>query len=112
MLTYLSAAAIGAAIGAIVDGPLIWSEIAGGALALIVWVTPLGWLFVTMIRVADVPHPEFPRHYVKARWVGIIAGALFFPLLTIPAFISVRRLSLYNRLRLANSPSNSQASDR
>ena len=64
----------------------------------IVWCALLAWLFITMIRIGYIPETEFPAHYKKARWIGIIAGALFFPILGLPAYISLRRLHRYNLL--------------
>ena len=64
----------------------------------IVWCALLAWLFITMIRIGYIPETEFPAHYKKARWIGIIAGALFFPILGLPAYIALRRLHRHNLL--------------
>jgi hypothetical protein len=61
----------------------------------LVWCALLGWLFTTMIRIGRLPEDQFPKHYKQARWVAILAGTLFLPILGLPAFISLRRLSLY-----------------
>jgi hypothetical protein len=63
----------------------------------LVWCALLAWLFITMIRIGRLPEDQFPKHYKKARWVAILAGTLFLPILGLPAFISLRRLSLYNQ---------------
>jgi hypothetical protein len=56
------------------------------------------WMFVTMTKIGNLSPDEFPSHYKKARWVGIIAGALFLPIIGVPAFISIRRLTRYDSL--------------
>lgn len=76
------------------EGTFGTSETAGP----LVWCALLAWLFISMIRIGRVPENQFPKHYTKARWVAIIAGALFLPILGLPAFISLHRLSQYNRL--------------
>ncbi|MCY2977725.1 MAG: hypothetical protein NTU79_03565 [Planctomycetota bacterium] len=63
----------------------------------LVWCALLVWLFITMIRIGRLPEDQFPKHYKKARWVAILAGTLFLPILGLPAFISLRRLSLYKK---------------
>ena len=72
----------------------------------LVWCAFLAWLFITMIRIGRLPEDQFPNHYKKARWVAILAGALFLPILGLPAFISLRRLSLYNDLLKTNQRPN------
>jgi hypothetical protein len=71
-------------------GPLVWSAI-------------FGWIFLTMIRLGRLPEEEFPKHYKKARWITILAGTIFLPILGIPAYISLRRLTLYNEARKSNT---------
>lgn len=53
-----------------------------------------GALLQTALR---LPY-DFERLYKRARWLGILAGAFGFPILTIPAFIGVSRLSKYRTL--------------
>jgi hypothetical protein len=78
----------------------------------LVWCLLLAWLFVTMIRIGRLPEEQFPKHYKKARWVAIIAGTLFFPILGLPAFISLRRLSLYNEtLKTTSNPNEKRTID-
>ncbi len=54
--------------------------------------------FGTMIRNAAQLPNDFDRCYKWARWLGILAGAFGFPILSIPAFIGVSRLSKYHKL--------------
>ena len=72
----------------------------------VVWCALLTWLFTTMIRIGRLSEDQFPKHYNKARWVAILAGTLFLPILGLPAFISLRRLSLYNESLKTNPPPN------
>ena len=69
----------------------------------LVWCALLAWLFITMIRIGRLPEDQFPKHYRKARWIAILAGTLFLPILGLPAFISLRRLSLYSELLKTNT---------
>ncbi len=61
-------------------------------------VTALFAFSVAMIKTAGQLPTEFPRRYRRARWLGILAGAIGFPVLSIPAFLSVWRLSTYRNL--------------
>ena len=54
--------------------------------------------FGTMIRTAMRLPDDFERLYKRARWLGVLAGAFGFPILTIPAFIGVSRLSKYRTM--------------
>ncbi len=54
--------------------------------------------FGTMIRTAMRLPSDFERLHKRARWLGILAGAFGFPILTIPAFIGVSRLSKYRTM--------------
>ncbi len=69
----------------------------------LVWCGLLTWFFITMIRIGKLPEDQFPKHYKKARWIAIFAGTLFLPILGLPAFISLRRLTMYNEM-LKNNP--------
>lgn len=53
----------------------------------------------TMIRTAMLLPRDFARLHSRARWLGILAGAFGFPILTYPAFIAVSRLSEYGKMR-------------
>ena len=54
--------------------------------------------FGAMVRNATQLSNDFKRRYKRARWLGILAGAFGFPLLSIPAFIGMSRLSKYRKL--------------
>jgi hypothetical protein len=56
--------------------------------------------FALMIRTAVLLPRDFERYYQRARWLGILAGAFGFPLLTIPAFVAVSRLAKYRNMNL------------
>ncbi len=93
-LTYVGLLVIGTVIGQAIDESFQVEHILGMS----VWFTLLTWLFVTMIRIGYVPPADFPSHYTTARWTGIIAGAMFLPILGFPALVSVCRLTRYNAL--------------
>jgi hypothetical protein len=46
-------------------------------------------LFAALARVGDSLLVAPEKNYRKARWAGIILGALFAPVLTIPCFYAV-----------------------
>ncbi|HBJ38274.1 MAG TPA: hypothetical protein DDZ51_26685 [Planctomycetaceae bacterium] len=102
-LAYVGLLVIGTAATQSIDERPIISNIFG----MTVWCSLLTWLFVTMIRISNVPHADFQSHYTKARWSGIIAGAMFLPILGLPAMISVRRLTRYHELINAKSQNES-----
>ncbi len=52
-------------------------------------------LFLSMVRTADGLELDFPRSYRRARWTGILAATVYFPWLTIPSYLAVRRLEEY-----------------
>ena len=54
-------------------------------------------LFLSMLRTADGLELDFPRNYHRAKWTGILADAVYFPWLTIPGSLVVRRLEEYRR---------------
>lgn len=94
MLAYIGIVVVVAGVSKTTDGSLRVADIAGP----LVWCALLTWLFAAMVRIGYVSHADFPAYYKRARWIGIIAGALFLPILGLPAFISVRRLTRYNTL--------------
>lgn len=51
-----------------------------------------------MIRTATVLPNDFERLHKRARWLGILAAAFGCPILTIPAFVAVSRLSKYRKM--------------
>ncbi|TWU16286.1 hypothetical protein [Allorhodopirellula heiligendammensis] len=93
MLSYL----VIAVIVAIVDQLHYGSFRLRDAVGPLIWCLFLTWLFAAMIRIGYTAPEKFPQRYQQARWIGIIAGALFLPILGIPAFISVRRLTRYHQ---------------
>lgn len=68
---------------------------------LAVWSLMTG-LFAALVWLGCLPHSDFPARYGKARWVGLIAGSLFLPVIGLPAFIAVRRLARYHSLTEAS----------
>lgn len=58
--------------------------------------------FGGMIKTATQLPNDFERLYKRARWLGILAAAFGFPILTIPALIGVSRLSKYRELTERN----------
>jgi len=60
--------------------------------------------FGAMIRTAVLLPRDFDRLYRRARWLGIVAGAAGFPILTYPAFIAVSRLGQYAKMRDGGEP--------
>jgi len=60
--------------------------------------------FAIMIKTAKHLADDLDRYYRRARWLGILAGALFFPILTVPAFLAVRRLERYRDFMTAQQP--------
>jgi hypothetical protein len=69
------------------QGLEIWSTVAGTA-----WCGLFIAFFLYMIQTASSLGVEFDRTYRRARWLGIIVSAMFFPILTIPGILAVRRL--------------------
>jgi len=94
MLTYICIVAVLSIAGQALEGSITLASIG----APLIWCSLLVWLCAAMIKIGYVSPDDFPSCYRKARWVGIIAGAMFLPILGLPAFISLRRLSRYNSL--------------
>lgn len=59
--------------------------------------------FVLMVRTAAQLHTDFDRVYRRARWIAIVAGAVGFPLFTIPFFLAASQLARHRRNRTGNS---------
>ena len=59
--------------------------------------------FFFMIRVANRLKTNFDRNYRPTRWMGILTATIFFPMLTIPAILAVRRLERYRKRRTATT---------
>jgi hypothetical protein len=51
--------------------------------------------FVFMINTARRLSIDVARNYRRARWLGILAASIFFPIFTIPGILAVRRLERY-----------------
>ena len=60
----------------------------------------LTMLFASLIVIAVKLPQNFENYYVRARWLGILAGAIGFPVLSFPAFLAVARLAKYRRQRI------------
>lgn len=68
MLAYIGIVVVVAVAKKTTDGSLRVADIAGPLL----WCAFLAWLFVAMVRIGYMSHVDFPAHYKKARWIGII----------------------------------------
>ncbi|MDZ7616205.1 MAG: hypothetical protein U1E05_04325 [Patescibacteria group bacterium] len=51
--------------------------------------------FAWMLKTASRLTVDFKGTYRLARWLAILAASIFFPILTIPAVLAVRRLERY-----------------
>ena len=58
--------------------------------------------FGSMIRTAKLLPNDFESLYRRARWLGILAGAFGFPILSLPAFLAVSRLATYRTMIQSN----------
>ena len=94
MLIYCAANLIISGILQFAESTLGIADVVAG----LIFAAPLAWLFLALVRLGRVVPQEFPLYYKKARWSGIIAGGLFFPLLSVPAFIALRSLTKYQDL--------------
>ncbi len=54
-------------------------------------------MFVSMLTTANRLEDQFSMYYRRARWTGILAATVFFPWLTFPGILAVRRLEKYRR---------------
>lgn len=52
-------------------------------------------LFLLMIHTANFLAADFRTFYRRARWLAIIAAAIWFPWMTVPAVIVIRKLERY-----------------
>ena len=67
---------------------------------------PYVLFFVWMLTTARRLEADFSKYYRRARWTAVLAAAFFFPFLTIPAVLAVKRLEQYRReLDAASVPS-------
>jgi hypothetical protein len=53
--------------------------------------------FVFILRTANRLGGDFDRVYRRARWLGILAATIWFPILTIPGILALRRLERYRK---------------
>ena len=53
--------------------------------------------FVYVLWIAGCFKKDFGRVYRRARWLGILTAAIFFPVLTLPGILAVRRLERCRR---------------
>ncbi|QDV86284.1 hypothetical protein [Planctomycetes bacterium TBK1r] len=73
----------------------LWSELSespvslGAVIGMTVTTAGFAFLFSQMIRLSRRMHTGLESAYSKIRWVGLLAGAFSFPLLTFPAFYAV-----------------------
>lgn len=70
----------------------------GGALAMLSMMILTVSFFALMIRTASLLSQGVERLHRRARWLGILAAAFGFPLLTAPAFVAVSRLAKYREM--------------
>lgn len=59
-------------------------------------------LFASMLWTASRLEVDFTQAYRRARWTGILVAVLYFPWLTIPGCLAVRRLEDYRRKLLTS----------
>jgi hypothetical protein len=74
---------------------LLTVEIIGPPILAIGIFSFFGMMVVTSGRLTT----DFDRVYSRARWLGILAGAFTFPILTLPAYVAVRRLAICRKMR-------------
>ncbi len=55
------------------------------------------FFFWSMLRTATTLEKDFGRAYRLARLTAIIAGAFFFPFLTLPCYFAIRHMEEYRR---------------
>ncbi|MDB5344549.1 MAG: hypothetical protein JWP89_2926 [Schlesneria sp.] len=55
------------------------------------------FFFWSMLRTATTLEKDFDSAYRFARWTAIIAGAFFFPFLTLPCYFAIRYMEEYRR---------------
>jgi len=70
----------------------------GEMVSVSIMATPMLLFFGIMIRTAMRLPGDFEKLHNRARWLGILAGAIGFPIFTVPAFIGVYRLGLYRTM--------------
>ncbi len=94
VIVYMSCASSIALYELFIDELPLVGAIIGGATMMAATLLFFGTMIRTAMRLPD----DFERLYKRARWLGILAGAFGFPILTVPAFIGVSRLSKYRAM--------------
>lgn len=57
----------------------------------------MGLVAIYMVWISNRLRRDFNKTYKLARWTAVIGGGLFFPILTIPAFMAVSQMGKYRR---------------
>ncbi len=94
VIVYMSCASSIALYELFIDELPLVGAIIGGATMMAATLLFFGTMIRTAMRLPD----DFERLHKRARWLGILAGAFGFPILTVPAFIGVSRLSKYRAM--------------
>ena len=74
-------------------GTLDWAEFLVGTTGIGLYLA----FFVFVLKTASRLETRFDRTYRRARWLGILVATIFFPVLTWPGIVAVRRLERYRR---------------
>ena len=80
--------------------------LAGAIGSMVIYALMLAF-FVFVLETTDRLEVEFDRTYRRARWLGILAAAIFFPVLTWPGVLAMRRLEKYGKLASTEMPAES-----
>jgi hypothetical protein len=59
--------------------------------------------FAYLIKIANQLRDQVDGTYRRARWMAILAASIFFPIMTIPGILAVRRLERYRSHELVPS---------
>lgn len=89
-----SVVAIGFVLVWVARGKLPAAEEVLGLATMFVSIAPFAWSIAVANRLATRPEGMLR----PARWVGILLGTIWFPILTIPAVLCVRRVTRYYRV--------------
>lgn len=57
----------------------------------------VGLVAIYIVWISNRLRRDFNKTYKLARWTAVIGCGLFFPILTIPAFMAVSRMATYRR---------------
>ena len=94
VIVYFACVVPATLVQAVMNAPLPVGEVVGMPIMATAFSLFFGW----MIRTASQLPTDFKRLYKRARWQGILTGAIACPILTIPAFIAVSRLAKYRAM--------------